>query len=130
MSTYTAELRLDGKWWSVWVSEIGHATQGRTLAEADEMARDLIRLWVEEDHGTTLDPAEIELHLDIRLPDEVRDHLEQADNLRTQAQRTQQAAAEEQAEAVRTLRRAGVSLRDAGRALGLSHQRVGQLARH
>ncbi|MBA8826842.1 cell wall assembly regulator SMI1 [Saccharopolyspora lacisalsi] len=109
--------------------EVDRVTQGRTLAEADEVARDLISAMLEETDGIEVEPSAIELHLDIRLPDEVRTHLQQADELRDQAQQTQQAAAEEQAEAVRILRRAGVSLRDAGRALGLSHQRVGQLAR-
>lgn len=129
VSSYTAQLTRDGKWWVVYVPEIGHATQGRTLAEADEMARDLICLWEEEDRGLLLDAAELDVQLDIQLPDEVRSHLQEADELRAKAQQTHEAAAEQQAEAVRTLRRSGVSMRDAGKALGLSHQRVAQLAR-
>lgn len=125
--SYTMELTREGKWWVVYVPEIDHATQARTLPEADEMARDLIQL-VEEDHGVELAPAAIELHQTVHLPDQVASHLRQADQLRQQARTTQQSALREQSSAVRELRKAGVSLRDAGVALGLSHQRVSQLA--
>jgi len=127
--SYTMHLTREGKWWHVYVPEIDHATQGRTLAEADEMARDLICL-VENERGANLEPDAIELSRTINLPDDVTQHLRQADALREQARQTQQSALDEQAGAVQALRKSGVSLRDAGRALGLSHQRVSQLARH
>lgn len=127
--SYTAELTRNGRWWHVYVPEVDQVTQARTLAEADEMARDLIVL-VEEDRGVSLDPATIELHRNVQLPETVTNHLRQADELREQARQTQQAARDEQADAVRELRKSGISLRDAGAALGLSHQRVSQLADH
>lgn len=127
--SYTMELTRSGKWWHVYVPELDRVTQGRTLAEADEMARDLIVL-VEEDRGVPLDPDSIELHQRVQLPDGVVSHLRQADELREQARQTQQAALNEQSAAVQELRKSGVSLRDAGTALGLSHQRVSQLANH
>lgn len=127
--SYTMELTREGKWWHVYVPEVGQVTQGRTLAEADEMARDLICL-VEEDRGVHLEPDAIELHRKVNLPDGVVAHLQHADELREQARQTQQAAVGEQSAAVRELRKSGVSLRDAGAALGLSHQRVSQLANH
>lgn len=127
--SYTMELTRSGKWWHVYMPELDRVTQGRTLAEVDEMARDLIVL-VAEERGVQLDPEAIELHRTVRLPDEVANHLRQADALREQARQTQQAALNEQSAAVRELRESGVSLRDAGAALGLSHQRVSQLANH
>lgn len=127
--SYTMELTRSGKWWHVYVPELDRATQGRTLAEADEMARDLIVL-VEEERGVSLDPDAIELDQQVQLPEGVVNRLRHADELREQARQTQQAALDEQSAAVRELRKSGVSLRDAGAALGLSHQRVSQLANH
>lgn len=127
--SYTMELTREGKWWHVYVPELDRVTQGRTLADADEMARDLICI-VAEDRGIHLDPDSIELRRTVRLPDGVVSHLRHADELREQARQTQQAALDEQSAAVRELRKSGVSLRDAGTALGLSHQRVSQLANH
>lgn len=126
--SWTAELTRDGKWWHVRVPELDAVTQGRTLAEAEEMARDLIVL-IEQDNGRQLDPDSIDLSVVVRLPGGVVEHLHRADELREQARETRQAANAEHAAAVRELRQSGVSMRDAGRALGLSHQRVSQLAR-
>lgn len=127
--SYTMELTRSGKWWHVHVPELGESTQGRTLAEADEMARDLIVL-AEEDRGVHLEPDAIKLHRRVQLPDSVVSQLREADELRAQAKQSQQAAVDAQSAAVRELRESGVSMRDAASALGLSHQRVSQLANH
>ena len=43
MSTYHATAERDGSWWAVSVPELpGVFTQGRTWAQAEEMARDAI----------------------------------------------------------------------------------------
>lgn len=127
MTRYTAELTRSGKWWSAWVPEIEHATQGRTLREVDEMVRDLIEIWLEENGVKPADPNEIKVKIDIVLPQRVQFHIDQAELLRRHARRTQAEAADELAAAAQELRETGMSLRDVGQALGVSYQRAHQL---
>jgi len=125
MSTYTVKYERDETgWWVATVKGIsGCHTQGKTIDQARRRIREALGLFV--------DNAEKARLIDnIQLPSK-------AQRLVNQVQITRKRAAEETAKlhsttaaATRALTRdLGVSVRDAGELLGLSHQRVQQLAK-
>jgi hypothetical protein len=117
---YEAIVERDGAHWFIRVPDIG-ATQARTLREVEPMTEDLIVTMT----GRKKRPA-VEYH--IELPAPVRRHLDRSRKLRDRAADAQQEAAEELRTAARELAESyGLSLRDIGRALGVSHQRAHQL---
>jgi predicted RNase H-like HicB family nuclease len=109
----------DGRFWLVnVVGEPGAHTFGRSLTEAKRHAIEVVALWFE------LEPDQFEIDWDLRLGDIARPvkeakaaiaHAEEDRSRRDQA--------------VRTLTEAGVSYRDVAELLGLSHQRVAQIAK-
>ena len=98
-----------GKFWAIRVPEIGYATQARTIKELNTMTEDK------------------DIHIDYRydLPSEVAESLE----LKRQAAELEARAMETQGTAVKKLHEMGVSLRDIGCLLGISHQRAHQLVK-
>jgi hypothetical protein len=114
MTTYKVRAERDGKFWYVSIPELDGATQARHLGELDAMARDWIHCMTDED------PATIELDVEIDVPESVRSHLDRQDSLRAEA-------AAEARLAAKALRDEGIPLRDIGKLLGISHQRVHQL---
>jgi predicted XRE-type DNA-binding protein len=85
------------------------------------MARDLIAIMEDV-------PADsFRLDMQITLPDDVRKDLELSADLRTQAAASQRAAAELTRGAARRLHEDGLTLRDIGKLLEVSHQRAHQL---
>lgn len=120
--TYHAEVTRDGKFWLIRVPEIDRVTQALRYADIPVMAGELIEI-VEG-----ISSAEYRLELDVRLPDDVAHHLARAEELRAEAARKNAEAAAESRAAVRELLARGLSQREAGRVLGLSFQRVSQLA--
>jgi DNA-directed RNA polymerase specialized sigma24 family protein len=71
---------------------------------------------------------EYDLHLKVHLPSSVKDHLARAEVLREEAERKRAEAAAESRAAVRELLAQGLSQREAGEVLGVSFQRINQLA--
>lgn len=121
MRTYLVEAERDGQFWHIRVPEVKRSTQARTLREVEPMARDLIAIMDE------VAPDSFQLHVHVKLPEDVARELEESAALRERA-------ASEQAEASRLLRSAacrlhnrGMPLRDVGIALGVSYQRAHQL---
>ena len=68
-----------------------------------------------------------ELEDRVQVPKAVRDEVREAARLREQAEAVAGRAAEKMTSAVRVLEGLGLSVRDAGELLGVSHQRVQQL---
>lgn len=100
---------------------IDGATQARNLSEIDEMAKDYIA-------GVTGVPEHaIELAVAIELPADVQAHLAAAAALRDEEAHARTRAAEESRAAARALRSRGLTVREVGAALGISHQRAQQL---
>lgn len=112
----------EGFWLVELVEEPRVHTYGRTLPKAREHIADAAALWFE------LEPDDVDIVEDIRLPGAVRARLDRARRERAKAQAAQETAAGATRDAARALVNEGhLSVRDAAQVLGLSHQRVQQL---
>ncbi len=110
--------------WSVVCDQHPSATSIVTrLADAAEHQREAIAF------VTGTDEADVDVEVTAVLPDGVRDHIERAAALRTQAAQSNHAAAGEARAAAALLAGSGIPLRDVGTILGVSHQRAHQLAK-
>lgn len=116
---YKARVVRDGKYWAIEVDGVG-PTQARHLRELDEMTHDLIETLVD-------DPGDFEVEYDIVLPEAAAEHMAARAAALAAAEAHRRAAAAEHAAAAAALQDLGINLRDAGRMLGVSYQRVGQL---
>jgi hypothetical protein len=121
MTTYTARVERGERFWLVTIPEIQRTTQARTLREVEPMARDLIAVMEQ------LDPQSFELKADIVFPPVAYEHWTRAAQLRDQSARAQAEAAEEARKAARSLAALGLTVRDVGTVLEVSHQRAAQL---
>jgi predicted RNase H-like HicB family nuclease len=111
----------------VWVATArgvpGCHTQGRSIRQALSRMREALVVCVDKD----VTPDEIETR--VHLPEQARLVVAQYESACTQLERDQKAAHVATDRAVETLvREMSLSVRDAGEVLGLSHQRVHQLA--
>lgn len=96
----------------------GAHTFGRSLAEAKRHAVEMTALWFD------LEPERLDIEWDIRLGDLARP-VKDARAAMAHAEADRQ----RRDDAVVALTRAGMSYRDIAELLGLSHQRVAQIAR-
>lgn len=119
MNTYVARATREGRWWVVDVEGVG-VTQARSLAEVEEMASDLIAAVREED-DPTVEVVPV-------LPERLQREVERARKDTTAATLAQERAAARLREVAGMLVASGLSGRDAGVVLGVSTQRVSQLA--
>ncbi len=127
VSTYTAIASPDGKCWHVRLPGLGNRpeyglpAQARNLDQVEPTARDLIALWLDV-------PADsFTVEVQVELPESVHHHLELAAKLRREAADAQAGAAEEYRRAATELKGGGLTVRDIGKALGISYQRAHQL---
>ena len=121
MKTYNATVYRELRWWVIDVPELVVATQVRHLADAEWMVRDCI--------AVTLDcePDAFDVEITVTLPDEVSSDLESVIALQAKAAAIQTEAAATRRRAARRLADAGITVRDIGAVLGVSHQRAHQL---
>ena len=121
MTTYTGTIHRGDTRWLVHIDQIDRTTQARNLAEAEPMARDLIAIMLDV-------PADsFEVSLEVVLPKQVQEELASAEHFREAASHAQSEAAAAVRSAARGLAAAGLTVRDIGRALGVSYQRAHQL---
>lgn len=120
----TAKVTRSGGWWAIEVPEVpGVFTQSKRLDQVEEMVRDAVALM------TDAHPAEIAVELIPVLPHDIEDDLRTARDLANQAAILQAEASAATRRVVVKLRESeGLSVRDVGRLLKLSPQRVSQLA--
>lgn len=109
----------DGTAWLVnVVGQPGAHTFGRSLAEAKRHGVEVVAVWFE------LEPEDFDIDWDIRLGD-LAAPLKQAKAAMAHAE----ADRSRRDQAVKELTEAGISYRDVAELLGLSHQRVAQIAK-
>ena len=125
VNTYRVTYERDESGW--WVASVhglrGCHTQGRTVDEARRRVRAAMGLFID-------DSATAALVESVRLPADARRAIDAYEWLRTKADKEDQRAAAAARRAIRVLRggRLKMSVRDAARFLGLSHQRIHQLS--
>ena len=122
MKTYTVRYAQDEEGW--WVASVpavkGCHTQGRSIAQARERIREALSLFVR-------DAKRAELVEEFRLPRELDRVVARTRKARMRAEKENTHAREALRAAARAFAKRGVSVRDAGQLLGLSHQRINQL---
>ncbi len=123
--TYAVQCRRVGEWWAINVPDVPRIhTQARRLDQVEGMARDAIALLLdirEDSFNVVVKPV---------LPRPLQVEVERVRRLREKADSIQHEATAASAEAVLNLASKGhLTVRDIGRILGISHQRVDQLAR-
>ncbi|WIY82645.1 hypothetical protein [Propionimicrobium sp. PCR01-08-3] len=116
----TAE-RGRGPWWVTECAEAGSVSQVRRLDQAADDMREAIAYQM----GLGEDTFDIDVHP--VLPHEFTSAAEEAERLRKDVARKQREAAEASRAAARALQHAGLTLRDIGTVMGVSHQRAAQL---
>ena len=124
VKSYRAVASRDGKFWLVHVPALEQYTQARSLSEVEPMARDLFRLCSKS--------------LRTRFKSSSRTSSQNPScstwswHASTRARRRgiRQRPADERRFAAREMRAGGMTVRDVGDALGISHQRAQQLISH
>jgi hypothetical protein len=96
-------------------------TQVPRLTRVEPMVREAVALLLE------VPPDSFDIEVDIRLPGSVRELIDRTAELRHEAQLAAEAVTRAAADAARALLDLGLTMREAGQVLGLSHQRVLQL---
>lgn len=120
---YTARFEKGEKHWVVNIVELpGCHTQARTIAQGKERIREALSLYIGDLAQT------IEIEIDAALPSSVRKAVERSLKGRQRATDAEAEAAEATERAVKAMLEVGLSTRDAGELLGLTRQRVHQLA--
>lgn len=122
METYKVNVTRDEDAWMVEVPAVERVTLAETLAEVDETACGLISIM------TGFNPESIRLDVHIHLAAGLAEHVEGYKRQRRIAEEASARALEEGRIAARQLRDSGMTMRDIGRLLGVSHQRASQLA--
>lgn len=118
---WEATVSRDGRFWLIRVDGLDGATQARNLNEVDVMAADYVAIMTDQN------PDDVHVTWRIELPEEVRRHLAAAEASRRAEAEARQRAASESRQAARALRSLGLTVREVGAALGMSHQRAQQL---
>ena len=123
--TYTAHCQRSQGWWAIRVLEVpGAFSQARRLGQVERMVRDVVALALE------VAPDSFDIYVVVVLPEPSQHALDRAIELRHEAQHAAASAARATVEAIRTMvDRDGLTIREAGQLLGVSHQRVAQLMR-
>jgi predicted RNase H-like HicB family nuclease len=123
-AVYRYERQPDGG--AAWVVELAEEprchTFGRTLRAAQRNIREAAAAWYE------VERSQVEVDDDVRLPPPASRALGRSRALRDREREAHEQARAATAAAVAALRDVGLSERDTGALLGLSHQRVHQLA--
>ena len=126
-TSYTVRYERDETGW--WVAQVKEApaaiTQGRTIAEARRRIREALALALDDDAAA----KRARLIDDVKLPADARRALEEARAARARLATESKKAQKSTAKAVRALLESmHLSVRDAGDLIGISPQRVHQLA--
>lgn len=124
MTTYRVRARRGTSgWWAIDSPDVaGAISQTRRIDQVEAMARDAIALLLD------VDPGSFDVAVDLELPEAWARVVADAKRTRDEADTAEKTAQATVRGAVRTLLAAGLSMRDVGTIMGVSHQRVAQLA--
>jgi hypothetical protein len=125
----TARARRSGDWWAIDVPEVAGAfTQAKRLDQVPAEVADAVATLLEVPVSTVeLERIEI-IFGNAETTRTLNEVIRTARSLAEEAERIQREASAAMREAVDVLRGLGFTVRDVGTMLGVSHQRVGQLA--
>jgi predicted RNase H-like HicB family nuclease len=114
-------------WWVATVDKLpGCLTQGRSIAQARKRIREALAAWLDDEAAAK--SAELIDDIDLsKLGQSSIKLVEAVHKERKNLEALKRNVARDQAKAARKLSKAGLSVRDVGEVLGLSHQRVQQL---
>lgn len=120
---YEVAAERDGSRWFLRVSELhGVFSQVRRLDQAEGMARDAIAAFLD------ISPEGFDVAISVRLPSDLERDVAGVIDLRGVIDRTEREYGERTRHLARRLVKGeGLTVREAGRVLGLSYQRVSQL---
>lgn len=122
VTRYTVTAERGRRWWVLQcVEHPGAVSEVARLDQAADAMQEAIAFVAQ------VDPADVEVDVRPAVPAEVGTHVRAAAHLREVAHRANREAAAESRAAARVLRDAGLSVRDVGTVLGVSHQRAHQL---
>jgi predicted RNase H-like HicB family nuclease len=123
LKTYRVVAERSGKWWAAHVPEVtGVHTQARRLEQVEAEAREAIALMLD------VEPESISVRVEPRLPDDVSALVAAVAAAHAAAEDAQVKEREAAHEAARALIvDLGLPQRDAGKILGVTHQRVQQI---
>lgn len=123
METYRVRARRSGGWWAIDAPAMkGLHSQARRIDQVEAMARDAIATLLD------VDPGSFAVEVDVELPEEWARVVAEARQARVDADAAEKTAQATVRGAAKTLLEAGLSMRDVGSIMGVSHQRVAQLA--
>lgn len=121
MSRHTVRAERGGKYWVIWIDGVAR-TQAKRERDIEPMARDWLSLMNDD-----RDPGSFELAVEVVVPEAAQAHLDRALALRQESERARVEAARETAAAALVLYEAGLTVREIGPLLHVSHQRAQQL---
>lgn len=120
----TARAVRSGTWWAIEVPEVpGVFTQAKRLDQVAGVVADAVATM------TGADAAAVEVQLVPAMRPEVQHDVDEAIRLRREAEEARASATEQLARVVDDVLREGLTVRDAALLLGISPQRVSQVAR-
>lgn len=121
MSRHTVRAERGKKYWVIWIDGVIR-TQAKREREIELMARDWLSLMNDD-----RDPESFELVVEVAMPEAAQAHLDRAVALREESERARIEAAKETAAAALVLHESGLTVREIGPLLHVSHQRAQQL---
>ncbi len=124
LKRYTVRAKRIGNWWALDVDGVpGAHTQVRRIDQAEDMAREAIAGVLD------IPPASFAIVVAPEVSAALRTIVDEATKARSEATQAQDAAAQLTRDAARRLVQEGLTVRDAGALLGVSHQRIAQIVR-
>ena len=111
-----------GGWWAIEVPDLpGVFSQARRLDQVSAMARDAIAAFLDVSQDS------VEIEVEPRLAKDLETLVTRAKRVREGAELMQRESVDLTRTAVISLADAGLTVRDIGRVVGLSHQRIAQI---
>ena len=124
MIVYEAEVVRDAPWWIVTVNDVGRAAQARSLAEAQRLACQQIA----SAHGVDVNNVEVKLRVNtVGDLTGIQETMNAIVTRRAEASRLAEQASQDAVRLAKKLSLCGVTVRDIGHIMGVSHQRAHQL---